>query len=111
MGLLDTLKARAGVMKGKAGDFVHQHEDQIGRGLDKAAKTVDSRTKGKYRDRLQTGTGKAKEALGRFSQKDTGGPGTTGPGDRTAPGPETGADPGTPGTGPETGTGGTTAGP
>ncbi|MFH8366517.1 antitoxin [Streptomyces sp. NPDC018031] len=105
MGLLDTLKAKAGVMKGKAGGFVQQHEEQIGRGLDKAAKTVDSRTKGKYRDRIETGAGKAKGALGRFSHQNAeDGTGTTGPGGRTGPGSQTGTAP-DPGTGPETGSG------
>ncbi|KUJ68591.1 hypothetical protein ACZ90_17040 [Streptomyces albus subsp. albus] len=92
MGLLDTLKAKAGHLKDKAGDFVHQHEDQIGRGLDKAAGKVDSTTKGKYSDRIESGTGKAKHAIGRLSHKDTGGSGTepgTGPdtGPEHAPGP------------------------
>ncbi|MBH5337342.1 antitoxin [Streptomyces pactum] len=107
MGLLDTLRARAGAAKSKAGDFVQQHEDQIQRGLDKAARTVDSRTKGKYRGRIETGTGKAKETLGRFARKEAAGPGTTPPGDRSAPGPESGT-----GTGPQDGAGpaGTTPG-
>ncbi|MFC0598925.1 antitoxin [Streptomyces palmae] len=76
MGLLDTLKAKTGRVKDKAGDFVQQHEDQIGRGLDKAARKVDSTTKGKYSDRIDSGTGKAKDAIGRLSRKDTGGTGT-----------------------------------
>ncbi|WFB07058.1 antitoxin [Streptomyces sp. LX-29] len=86
MGLLNTLKAKAGVMKGKAGDFMQQHEPQIERGLDKAAKAVDSKTKGKYSGKIETGTDKAKGALGRLSHKDTGtgedagaGPGTGAP--------------------------------
>ncbi|WP_431041826.1 antitoxin [Streptomyces sp. P1-3] len=97
MGLRDTLKAKADRMKGKAGDFMHQHEDKIERGLDKAAKTVDAKTKGKYSDRIGTGTGKAKEALGRIAHKDTGTPGTETPGTGatgTPPGaaPEAGKD-------------------
>ncbi|WKX72967.1 antitoxin [Streptomyces sp. XD-27] len=92
MGLLDTLKAKADRVKGKAGDFVHQHEDKIERGLDKAAKTVDTKTKGKYSDRIGTGTGKAKEALGRIAHKDTGAPGA-GASDTGTPGTPPGAAP------------------
>ncbi|MGR3934984.1 antitoxin [Streptomyces sp. BRA346] len=69
MGLLDNLKAKAGVMKDRAGNFAQQHEARIERGLDKAAKTVDTRTKGKYSAKIETGTGKAKDALNRFSHR------------------------------------------
>ncbi|MFD7502814.1 antitoxin [Streptomyces sp. NPDC001700] len=69
MGLLDNLKAKAGVMKDRAGSFAQQHEAKIERGLDKAAKTVDTRTKGKYSARIETGTGKAKGALNRLSHR------------------------------------------
>ncbi|WP_055549891.1 antitoxin [Streptomyces sp. NBRC 110028] len=69
MGLMDNLKAKAGVMKDRAGSFAQQHEARIGRGLDKAAKTVDTRTKGKYSAKIETGTGKAKDALSRLSHR------------------------------------------
>jgi hypothetical protein len=49
-------------------------------GLDKAAKVVDEKTKGKYSDKIQTGTGKAKNAMDRLAHKDDGtGGGTTTP--------------------------------
>ncbi|WAP60980.1 antitoxin [Streptomyces sp. S465] len=70
MGLMDNLKAKAGQMKGKAGGFAQQHEARIERGLEKAAKTVDTRTKGKYSAKIETGTGKAKDALNRLSRMD-----------------------------------------
>lgn len=73
MSVLENLKAKAGVMKDKAAGFTRQHEEKIERGLDKAVKTVDAKTKGKYRDRLETGAGKAKGALGRFSHAPEGG--------------------------------------
>ncbi|MER7053159.1 antitoxin [Streptomyces sp. NPDC000351] len=73
MGLLDNLKARLGPAKGKVSDLAQQHEDKIDRGLDKVARTVDERTKGKYSDRIQTGTGKAKGAVDRLAHKDAGG--------------------------------------
>lgn len=73
MGFLDTLKAKLGPAKDKAADLAQQHGDKIGQGLDKAAKTVDEKTKGKYSDKIESGTGKAKEALDRLSsQKDDG---------------------------------------
>ncbi|MBU6535252.1 antitoxin [Streptomyces sp. NPDC057245] len=73
MGLLDNLKARIGPAKGKVSDLAQQHGDKIDRGLDKVARTVDERTKGKYSDRIQTGTGKAKDAMERLARKDDGG--------------------------------------
>ncbi|MEK8172759.1 antitoxin [Streptomyces sp. M19] len=69
MGMLDNLKAKAGLLKGKAGDLAQQHGDKIERGLDKAAKTVDGKTKGKYSGKIETGTSKAKDALDRLSQQ------------------------------------------
>ncbi|MFH8617034.1 antitoxin [Streptomyces sp. NPDC017979] len=73
MGLMDTLKAKLAPAKEKVSDLAHQHGDKIEHGLDKAAKAVDSRTKGKYSGKIETGTGKAKEALGRIAHKDDGG--------------------------------------
>ncbi|MFC7936792.1 antitoxin [Streptomyces sp. NPDC057387] len=70
MGLLDNLKARLEPAKGKVSDLAQQHGDKIDRGLDKMARTVDERTKGKYSDRIQTGTGKAKGAMDRLAHKD-----------------------------------------
>ncbi|CAL9593605.1 antitoxin [Streptomyces sp. MPA0124] len=92
MGLLDNLKARLEPAKGKVSDLAQQHGDKIDRGLDKMARTVDERTKGKYSDRIQTGTGKAKGAMDRLAHKDAeggeerggGAPGGT-PGGTTPP--------------------------
>ncbi|GAA2287915.1 hypothetical protein GCM10010415_69040 [Streptomyces atrovirens] len=78
MGLLDNLKARLGPAKNKVSDLAHQHEDKIQHGLDKAARTVDKRTKGKYSDRIQTGTGKAKGAVDRLAHKNDPGSGAGG---------------------------------
>ncbi|MEU5979051.1 antitoxin [Streptomyces sp. NPDC047315] len=72
MGLMDTLKAKLAPAKEKVSDLAQQHGDKIEHGLDKAAKAVDSRTKGKYSDKIDTGTGKAKEALGRIAHKGDG---------------------------------------
>ncbi|MGV9311709.1 antitoxin [Streptomyces sp. NPDC003691] len=74
MGLMDTLKAKLAPAKEKVSDLAQQHGDKIEHGLEKAAKAVDSRTKGKYSDKIETGTGKAKEALDRIAHKDGGTP-------------------------------------
>lgn len=83
MGLLDNLKARLGPAKNKVSDLTHQHEGKIQQGLDKAARTVDERTKGKYSDKIQSGTGKAKGAVGRLAHKND--PGAEGGGTSTPP--------------------------
>ncbi|MFI6054218.1 antitoxin [Streptomyces violascens] len=73
MGFLDTLKAKLAPAKDKVSDLAQQHGDKIDHGLDRAAKLVDEKTKGKYSDKIESGTGKAKEALDRISHKDGGG--------------------------------------
>ncbi|MET9803486.1 antitoxin [Streptomyces sp. NPDC006368] len=95
MGFLDQLKARLGPAREKVSGLAQQHEGKIDHGLDKAAQMVDRRTKGKYSDRIQSGTGKAKDALGRIAHKDDGGgapppaqPGPPGP-PPAQPGPPT----------------------
>ncbi|WAZ24543.1 antitoxin [Streptomyces cinnabarinus] len=88
MGLMDNLKAKLGPAKGKVSDLAHQHGGKIQHGLDKAAKVVDEKTKGKYRDKIHTGTGKAKGAMDRLAHKDHGtggGTGTGTSGDTTPP--------------------------
>ncbi|MFG2298013.1 antitoxin [Streptomyces sp. NPDC048603] len=74
MGLLDNLKAKIGPTKDKVGHKVsglaQQHEHRIGHGLDKVAKTVDSKTKGKYSDRIASGTDKAKGTIGKIAHHD-----------------------------------------
>ncbi|MCD9145594.1 antitoxin [Streptomyces albireticuli] len=79
MGLLDNLKAKLGPVKDKVGDLAQQHGDKIEQGLEKAAKVVDEKTKGKYSSQIQTGTGKAKDAIDRLAEKDgkDGGTGST----------------------------------
>ncbi|GAA2257755.1 antitoxin [Streptomyces amakusaensis] len=73
MGFMDQLKAKLAPAKEKVTDLAQQHGDKIGQGLDKAAHAVDARTKGKYTDKIESGTGKAKEALDRIAHKDDGG--------------------------------------
>ncbi|MFF0436402.1 antitoxin [Streptomyces sp. NPDC004327] len=79
MGLLDSLKAKLGPAKGKVSDLAAQHGDKVGHGLEKAARMVDEKTKGKYSDKIESGTGKAKEAIERLAHKDEGPSGPTPP--------------------------------
>ncbi|MFC9733543.1 antitoxin [Streptomyces roseolus] len=99
MGFLDSLKAKLGPAKGKVSDLAQQHGDKIDQGLEKAARIVDEKTKGKYSDKIQSGTGKAKDAIDRMGHKDEGRPGTGG---RPSAGgtPGTGGTPGADGTPP-----------
>ncbi|MER7896382.1 antitoxin [Streptomyces sp. NPDC096046] len=78
MGLLDNVKAKLGPAKGKVSDLAQRHEGKIHHGLDKAAQAVDKRTKGKYSDRIQSGTGRAKGAMERLTHKEDGAPRTGG---------------------------------
>ncbi|MDN3292708.1 antitoxin [Streptomyces ficellus] len=73
MGFLDSLKAKLAPAKEKVSDLAQQHEGKIDQGLEKAARMVDQKTKGKYSDKIESGTGKAKDALGRIAHKDEGG--------------------------------------
>ncbi|MGW2600337.1 antitoxin [Streptomyces klenkii] len=72
MGLLDTLKAKLAPAKDKIGGLAQQHGDKIEQGLEKAAKVVDEKTKGKYSSQIRTGTGKAKDAIERLAEKEHG---------------------------------------
>ena len=81
MGLLDNMKAKLSPAKDKVSGLAQQHGDKIQHGLDKAAKVVDKKTKGKYSGKIQTGTGKAKHAMDRLAHKD----GTEGPESGGAP--------------------------
>ncbi|MFJ8824286.1 antitoxin [Streptomyces sp. NPDC102467] len=79
MGFLDNLKAKLSPAKDKVTELAQQHGDKIDQGLDKAAKAVDDKTKGKYSDKIQQGTSKAKDALDRLSDGPGGKDGGTPP--------------------------------
>lgn len=89
MGLMDSLKAKLAPAKDKVSGLAQQHGGKIENGLDKAAKMVDEKTKGKYSDKIQTGTGKAKDAMDRLAHQgdtgSTGAPGSTGTPGSTGP--------------------------
>ena len=87
MGLLDNLKHKLSPAKDRVSGLAQQHGGKITHGLDKAAKVVDEKTKGKYSNRIQTGTGKARDAMDRLAHKgdtDAGG-GRTVPRDTPTP--------------------------
>ncbi|MFD9502729.1 antitoxin [Streptomyces sp. NPDC060035] len=46
------------------------HEDQAGKGVDKAGDTIDGRTQGKYRSQVDTGQDKFKQQLGADRDQD-----------------------------------------
>ncbi|NUK56353.1 antitoxin [Streptomyces lunaelactis] len=73
MGFMDTLKAKLAPAKDKVSGLAQQHGGKIEHGLERAAKSVDKKTKGKYSSKIETGTGKAKDARGRIAHKDGGG--------------------------------------
>ncbi|MDI3402525.1 antitoxin [Streptomyces sp. B-S-A6] len=94
MGLLDKMKAKLGPAKDKAVGLAKEHEEKIDHGLDKVARTVDQKTKGKYSEKIQSGTGRAKEGLHKFAGKDDGTGGTQGTDDTgTPPAPGAGGPP------------------
>ncbi|NUP15553.1 MAG: antitoxin [Streptomyces sp.] len=81
MGLMHSLKAKLAPAKDKVSGFAQRHEEQVQHGLDKAAKVVDKKTKGKYSDKIHSGTDKAKGAMDRLAHKGDG----TGTGSSTPP--------------------------
>ena len=64
MGLMDNLKARLAPAKGKVADLAQHHGGKVQHGI------VDERTKGKYHEKIHTGTDKAKGAMDRLAHKD-----------------------------------------
>ncbi|GGP98553.1 antitoxin [Streptomyces roseolilacinus] len=72
MSFLDTLKTKLAPARGKVSDLAQQHGDRIDHGIEKAARMVDQRTKGKYTDKIETGTVKARHAVDRLAHRDDG---------------------------------------
>lgn len=67
MGFLN--KDLLGKAKSQLTKAVNQHGDKIGRGVDKAASTLDARTGGKHHDRIAKGRTQAKDALDKLDGK------------------------------------------
>ncbi|MEU7058759.1 antitoxin [Streptomyces sp. NPDC046197] len=100
MGLLHDMKVRLGPTMHRMSDLAQRQEVRIEHGLDRAAKLIDDKTKHKYSEKIQAGTGKTKHAMERLVHKEG------------APDTGTGAAPGTAtGTGTAPGTGTTPGGP
>ncbi|WP_245796020.1 antitoxin [Actinacidiphila alni] len=99
---MDSFKDKLSVAKTKAGDLAQQHGGKIESGLEKAAHTVDSKTGGKYSEKIGSGVDKAKGALDNLKDKGS----ETASGPDSAAGPATGTDSATgPGSGTGSGTG------
>ncbi|MDT0568690.1 antitoxin [Streptomyces sp. DSM 3412] len=86
MRLLDNLRTRLSPARDKVSHLAQKHEGKIQHGLDRAAHTVDRKTKGKYSDKIQSGTGRAKHAMDRLAHHDGGHTPPT-PGGGTTPPP------------------------
>ncbi|MFI0719676.1 antitoxin [Streptomyces sp. NPDC021224] len=87
MSFMDTLKDKLGMARGKAGDLARQHGDKVESGIDKAAQMADSKTGGKYSDKIGSGADKAKSATQNLGGKggaggQSGQAGPSGQGDR-----------------------------
>jgi hypothetical protein len=82
---MDNLKARLAPARDKVSHLAQQHGGKVQHGLDRAAKVVDDKTKHKYSGKIQTGTGRAKDAMDRLAHK--GGSDAATPPDSPPPGP------------------------
>lgn len=69
MSFMDTLKSKLGLSKEKAGDLAQKHGDTIDSGLDKAGRTIDEKTGGKYSDRIDSGVDRTKSARDDFGDR------------------------------------------
>lgn len=88
-GFLDNLRNKIGPAKEKVNDLASRNQEKIQESIDKAARKADERTKGKYSDKIERGTGKAKEAAARMAEPRPGrhGHGPTGMTGEEGPGP------------------------
>jgi hypothetical protein len=69
MGFMDSIKEKFG-NKSKARDMARQHGDKADEGIERAGRTADEKTGGKYDDQIQKGTEKGKDAMGRHTGED-----------------------------------------
>ena len=81
------LEAKADELAGKAQNAAADRKDQMSGAIDKAAKTADAKTKGKYTDKITKTAGKAQGYVERLERRDEGG-GSKGGGDDRPPGGE-----------------------
>jgi hypothetical protein len=69
MGFMDTIKEKFG-NRSKARDMARQHGDKIDEGTDRAGRTADEKTGGKYDEQIQKGTDKGKDTMHRYTDDD-----------------------------------------
>jgi uncharacterized protein YjbJ (UPF0337 family) len=74
---MDRLKGAKDTVVDKVGEAVDKHGDKIESGIDKAAGFVDDKTGGKYHDKIESATGKAKEAIEKLEHDSPDDPGST----------------------------------
>lgn len=81
MSFLDRIKKQG---PAKLREAVDKHGDKIAKGIDKAASTADSRTKGKYSDKIAKARKGAQDGLAKIDRdgRGPGGPGQPGSGPR-----------------------------
>jgi len=65
----------------RAGELVHEHKDDIGGWIDKAAGVVDRRTEGRHADKISQVRGSLERGVDRLAEQRHGGTGETPPGD------------------------------
>lgn len=70
MGFLDALKTGLAPVRGRVSDLARQHGGRIDHGIEKAARMVDRRTGGRYADRIESGTVRARRAVDRLAHRD-----------------------------------------
>lgn len=68
MGFLDKLKGNKNEIKNKAADLAASQNDKIDAGLDKAAGLVNKATGGKFEDKIDSATEKAKDAADKLAE-------------------------------------------
>ena len=80
------LEAKADEIAGKAQNAAAGRKDQMSGAIDKAAKTADDKTKGKYHEKIAKTAGKAQGYVERLERRDEG-DGAKGEGDESPPSP------------------------
>ena len=74
----DDAGGSATALKDRAAGMMSKHGDQAGQGLDRAGQMIDEKTGGRYTDQINTGVGKAKDALGNRTDQASGATGEAG---------------------------------
>jgi hypothetical protein len=67
MGFMDDVKKTASKAAGKVNDLADEHGDKGKDAIDKAADTVDEKTKGKYTDKVTKGADAAKGVIDKMA--------------------------------------------